>query len=175
MRISALFQSFCLLLLVTIMVSCKTEKHISSGSDPLEMALKKKYAGLMGVKENEITNIALYKFIDNWYGAPYKSAGKSKAGVDCSGFVSILEAQVFNKTVSGSSTAIFQSCEVVSEKNLQEGDLVFFKINSDKVSHVGVYLKNRRFVHASTHKGVMINTLDEVYYAKYFFRGGRIK
>ncbi len=130
---------------------------------------------MMGVKENEITNIALYKFIDNWYGAPYKSAGKSKAGVDCSGFVSILCAQVFQKTVSGPSTAIFQSCNVISEKNLQEGDLVFFKINSDKISHVGVYLKNRRFVHASTHKGVMINSLDEAYYSKYFFKAGRIK
>ena len=130
---------------------------------------------MMGVQENEITNIALYKFIDNWYGAPYKSAGKSKAGVDCSGFVSILCAQVFNKTVGGPSTAIFKSCNAIAEKNLQEGDLVFFKINSDKISHVGVYLKNRRFVHASTHKGVMINSLDETYYSKYFFKAGRIK
>lgn len=129
----------------------------------------------MGVKETEITNITLYKFIDSWYGVPYKSAGKSKNGVDCSGFVSILCQQVFNKIVGGSSATMYAACDPVSEKNLEEGDLVFFKINSDKVSHVGVYLKNRRFVHASTHKGVMINSLDEVYYAKYFYKGGKIK
>lgn len=175
MRVPASFSTFCLLFLLATIVSCKSAKHASSSADPQEMALKKKYAGLMGVQEKDITNIALYKFIDNWYGAPYKSAGKSKAGVDCSGFVSILCGQVFNKTVGGPSTAIFKSCNVISEKNLEEGDLVFFKINSDKISHVGVYLKNRRFVHASTHKGVIINSLDEAYYSKYFYKAGRIK
>jgi lipoprotein Spr len=175
MRFRASFYPFSILFLVFALVSCKTQKHVSSGISSEETALKKKYAGLMAVQENEITNITLYKFIDSWYNVPYKSAGKSKNGVDCSGFVSILCQQVYNKIVGGSSASMYTACDPVSEKNLKEGDLVFFKINSDKVSHVGVYLKNRRFVHASTHKGVMINSLDEAYYAKYFFKGGKIK
>ena len=175
MRIRLPFSRLCLLFVLFALVSCKAEKHVASGKKAEEVALKKKYAGLMGVKENEITNITLYKFIDSWYNVPYKSAGKSKNGVDCSGFVSILCQQVFNKVIGGSSASMFKACNVVSEKNLEEGDLVFFKINSDKVSHVGVYLKNRRFVHASTHKGVMINSLDEAYYKKYFYKGGRVK
>ncbi|MDQ3109000.1 MAG: C40 family peptidase [Bacteroidota bacterium] len=175
MRFQASFLSFCTWFALIAMISCHTEKHASTGNTSEETTLKKKYAGLMGVKENEITNIRLYKFIDSWYGVPYKSAGKTKAGADCSGFVSVLCAQVYNKTISGSSASIFASCNTVSEKNLQEGDFVFFKINSEKISHVGIYLKNRRFVHASTHKGVMINSLDEAYYAKYFYKGGRIK
>jgi murein DD-endopeptidase / murein LD-carboxypeptidase len=70
---------------------------------------------------------------------------------------------------------MYESCDHVAEKNLQEGDLVFFKINSKNVSHVGVYLQNRRFVHASTKRGITINNLDEAYYKKYFFKGGRPK
>lgn len=159
-----------------IFSACKTQQHTaSSGNNTEELALKKKYSLLLGVKESEITNLSLYKFIDEWYGTPYKSAGKSKTGVDCSGFVSVLYAQIYKKTISGSAATIFESCTSVSEKNLEEGDLVFFKINSDKISHIGVYLKNRRFVHASTHKGVIINSLDEEYYKKYFFKAGRLK
>ena len=52
---------------------------------------------------------------------------------------------------------------------------MFFKIESDKVSHIGVYLQNNKFVHASTKKGIHIDDLDEPYYKKYFYKGGRIK
>ncbi len=175
MRIQTLLLASFFLMVLFVFPSCNGEKHISSSHTTEDIAIQKKYAALIGVSSNEITNLTLYKFIDDWYGVPYKSAGKTKAGVDCSGFVSILSAQVYKKTVGGPASSIFESCEVVSQKNLKEGDLVFFKINSDKISHVGVYLKNNHFVHASTHKGVMINSLDEAYYKKYFYKGGRIK
>lgn len=153
--------------------ACHGNQHASEGKG--DIALKKKYATLLGIPENEITNLPLYRFIDEWYSAPYKYGGKSKAGVDCSGFTTVLYAQVYKKTISGSSASLCDQSENVSEKKLEEGNLVFFKIGSDKVSHVGVYLKNRRFVHASVHKGVIISSLDEAYYKKYFFRGGKLK
>ena len=55
-----------------------------------------------------------------------------------------------------------------------EGDLVFFRVNSKQVSHVGIYLMNNYFVHASTSKGVMISNLNEEYWQKYFEGIGRI-
>ena len=73
------------------------------------------------------------------------------------------------------------AAEKISEKELKEGDLVFFTINSKpnakegQVSHMGIYLQNNKFVHATTKAGVMINDLDEEYYKKYFEGGGRIK
>ncbi|HTL82459.1 MAG TPA: NlpC/P60 family protein, partial [Bacteroidia bacterium] len=82
---------------------------------------------------------------------------------------------VYDKTVTGSASTLYENCDRVSEKNLVEGDLVFFKINGDKISHVGVYLQNRHFVHASSHKGVIISSLDETYYKKYFYKGGKLK
>ena len=137
--------------------------------------MKKKYAGLLKVEESEVTNLKLYRFVDDWYGTPYKYGGKTKTGVDCSGFASALLRDVYAITLAGSANSMYEDCDKVKEKDLQQGDLVFFKINSDKVSHVGVYLQNRRFVHASSSRGVVISCLDEAYYTKYFFKGGRPK
>ncbi|MGZ6519803.1 MAG: C40 family peptidase, partial [Bacteroidia bacterium] len=72
-------------------------------------------------------------------------------------------------------SSIFTQCKVVSKNNLEEGDLVFFKIDGDNISHIGVYLQNNKFVHATTKKGVMVDDLDEDYYKKYYYKGGRIK
>ena len=62
----------------------------------------------------------------------------------------------------------------VNREDLKEGDLVFFKINSRSITHVGVYLGNNRFAHASTTRGVALNSLDEPYYKRYFYKGGRL-
>ena len=62
----------------------------------------------------------------------------------------------------------------VSREDLKEGDLVFFKINSRTISHVGIYLGNNRFAHASSSRGVVLSNLDEPYYKRYFYKGGRL-
>ncbi len=159
---------------LVLLFSCRSKESATGENGSENARIRNKYAGLMGVNPDDIKNVKLYKFIDDWYGAPYKYGGKAKTGVDCSGFVSQLMANVYGKTVSGSSASIHKASEKVNKKNLQEGDLVFFKISSDQVSHIGVYLQNNRFVHASTKRGVVINSLQEEYYTKYYFAGGRI-
>ncbi len=57
---------------------------------------------------------------------------------------------------------------------LKEGDLVFFKIKSKSITHIGIYLGDNRFAHASTSRGVVISNLNEPYYSRYFYKGGRI-
>jgi lipoprotein Spr len=167
---------FGISLLLVSLIGCHGNKDKStaklSGADA---ALKKKYSLQLGVEEKAITNLKLYRFVDEWYGVPYKYGGKTKTGVDCSGFASALLRDVYAISLAGSAQSMYEGCDHVAEKNLQEGDLVFFKINSKNVSHVGVYLQNRRFVHASTKRGITINNLDEAYYKKYFFKGGRPK
>jgi murein DD-endopeptidase / murein LD-carboxypeptidase len=140
-----------------------------------DKALREKYAEKLQVPAAAITNFTLYRFIDEWYSVPYQYGGKTKSGIDCSGLTCTLYKSVYQKTISGSAATLWSKCNAVNEKQLSEGDLVFFKIGGDKVSHVGVYLQNRRFVHASTKKGVIINSLDEAYYMKYFFKGGSIR
>lgn len=152
-----------------------TQGEKSSGLTPAEKSLQEKYAGLVGVPASKISNLKLYGFIDQWYGTPYRYGGKTRDGVDCSGFASALYRDVYKLTIAGSAASISTGTETVEQKNLKEGDLVFFTISGGKISHVGVYLQNNKFVHASTHKGVMISDLGEAYYTKYFTRGGRLK
>ncbi|MEO6903234.1 MAG: C40 family peptidase [Bacteroidia bacterium] len=165
----------CILLIS--LYSCASKKNISKSEHNSNKAelLAEKYSTLLGVKSSDISNIALYSFIDKWYGTPYKYGGESKNGIDCSSFVTLLYKEVYNKTISGPSGTIFNQCSVASKNNLKEGDLVFFKIEKNKISHVGVYLQNNQFVHASTKKGVRIDNLNTTYYTTYFYKGACLK
>ena len=166
--------------ILTLLAACKSGKdstHLVSATKESNVSSKKleqKYASLLAVDESRIDNIPLYSFIDDWYGVPYKYGGKNKSGIDCSNFTSTLYSSVYKKTLSGNSSSIYNMCKSLSKNDLQEGDLVFFKIETNDISHIGVYLQNNKFVHATTKKGIMIDDLDEPYYKKYFYKGGRI-
>jgi lipoprotein Spr len=83
--------------------------------------------------------------------------------------------KVYGITLKRSANDIFLQAAPVKRNELREGDLVFFKINSDKVGHVGIYLSGDRFVHASTSRGVVISSLNETYWQKHYHGGGRVK
>ena len=179
----SIFKNIFLFLFLSSLIisisSCKSHKdstsdNNSSTNSSKSKKVKEKYATILKVDESKIDNVKLYSFIDEWYGVPYKYGGKTKSGIDCSNFTSTLYSNIYSKTISGSSSSIFEQCKTISKSNLEEGDLVFFKIEGDKISHIGVYLQNNKFVHATTKKGVMIDDLDEAYYKKYFFKGGRL-
>lgn len=169
----------CIVIIGLLLASCRSNKSVTKSNDDFAKSeirkLQEKYAPLLGTDPSSVSNIKLYSFIDEWYGVPYLYAGKSKTGVDCSGFTTILYKEVYGKNFLGPAAALYNASKEVKEDELEEGDLVFFKINSEKVSHVGVYLQNSRFVHASTKKGIIISNLNEPYYRKYFFKGGRPK
>jgi lipoprotein Spr len=171
---SELRQAWLLALVVSVLLSaCSTQRKTSSasnssGSLPRKSSglptnrsesdskvettssakkLEQKYSILLGVSPSEIDNLELYQFIDEWTNVPYKYGGRTKAGVDCSGISTLLEYEVYRKNITGSSATIFRQVNPVSKENLKEGDLVFFKINSSDISHMGVYLTNNKFVH----------------------------
>jgi len=168
--------------LLFYMVSCKHQQSVTKSTDSnatktesSNSALKKQYAIKLGVSESDIKNETLYKFINEWYGVPYKYAGKDKAGIDCSGLTSTLYLKVYKKTISSSTKALVGEVKKISESDLKEGDLVFFNTDGKSVSHVGVYLQNHKFVHASTKKGVMISDMNEPYFKKTYVSSGRVK
>jgi lipoprotein Spr len=150
--------------------SNKVEKP-SSG----KRALLEKYSKILG---EEVDDEKLYGFIDAWMGVPYKFGGKTKTGVDCSNFTCELLRQVyaFPSTFYFPSSKLAEQGQRINKNEAKEGDLIFFSINQNsKISHVGIYLTKNKFVHASTGKGVIINSLDEDYYKKRVAFLSRIK
>jgi lipoprotein Spr len=152
-------------------------KNFTAGSSNLENASlwQFKYAQLLDVRVETVLNTDLFRFIEDWWGTPYVYGGKNKNGVDCSGFTNNLLSQVFRLPAGGSSAQLYSKSKKVSNSQMHEGDLVFFKTNGTSVSHVGVYLVNDKFVHASTSSGVMISDLNESYWKKYYVGGGRVE
>lgn len=139
-----------------------------------ENALLSKYAGMLGVPTKRLTNYNLYQFIDDWYGVSYRRGGCDKDGIDCSAFAQKLYEEVFGINLVRTSIEQFNSCRLKTDiDDLEEGDLVFFRINGKRISHVGVYLMNNYFVHASSN-GVMISSLAESYWQRCFAGGGSV-
>jgi murein DD-endopeptidase len=106
-------------------------------------------------------------------GIPYVYGGASPKGFDCSGLVQY-SYQRAGLQVPRTSRQQFAAAEPISLTSAQPGDLLFFTYNS-RVSHVGIYLGDERFVHApSTGKTVSVASLRDPHYAKHFLRAGRI-
>lgn len=137
--------------------------------------LQAKYARLLGVPPAQVANLQLYALIDDWWGVPYQFGGKTREGIDCSAFVTILLEQVYGVSQVGNAADLYNFSRHLNKKEaLQEGDLVFFRTQGRYISHVGMYLQNDKFVHASTSSGVMISDLNEAYWDRHFAGAGRM-
>ncbi|HZX59805.1 MAG TPA: NlpC/P60 family protein [Mucilaginibacter sp.] len=137
--------------------------------------LQFKYGILMDVPVETLTNIKLFSFIDEWYGTPYRFGGNTKDGVDCSAFAGYLVTAVYGMGLPRMARDQYTACERLKKSQLSEGDLVFFHTTRKGISHVGVYLGNSKFVHASLNYGVTISDLNDPYYARTFRGGGRVR
>ncbi len=136
--------------------------------------LQEKFAAKVGLPDKKIQNLSLYTFINQWYGVPYQLGGTDMDGIDCSGFAQKLYAEVYGIDLVRTAFEQFSQCKRVSNADkLHEGDLVFFG-SRKHITHVGIYLGNRHFVHASTSEGVMISSLDEPYWQAKYTGGGKI-
>src|SRR5690606_32169704 len=163
------------LLLLCFFVSsqAQTTKTKSQTEDPDNLA-KDYFSQIMGVALSASSNLKLYQFVYDWIGTPYRLGGDTKRGIDCSGFAYQLYDKVFNTVIGNNSRNIFTMVNPVSKDDLKEGDLVFFKIKSRGISHVGVYLGDDKFAHASSSRGVTISNLNESYWKRYYYKGGRL-
>jgi cell wall-associated NlpC family hydrolase len=168
-------------ILVLIFQSCKTSnKSIPSKSKKTPRKEKvsnsndfSKYHSKFGYTIPSNANPKLIETVDSWLGVPYKYGANSKSGTDCSGMIGQVVREVYGINLDRSSNDIFDNTKKISKSQLAEGDLVFFKIDTKKVGHVGLHLHHGYFVHATTRKGVLISNLEETYWKKYFIGCGR--
>jgi len=132
------------------------------------------YAGsVVDLSDPESVKDALYAQYDEWKGTRYQIGGLSKDGVDCSGFVHMTFKSRLSITLPRSSELQAELGADVDKDRLQAGDLVFFKTGRT-LRHVGVYLEDGRFLHASTKLGVVISGLNESYWRSAYWKARRL-
>ena len=173
LKVSFIYVSF---LCIT---SCVVKKQITPPSryDSQTVArLSKQF----GIRLTQADNLKLYQACSGWLGVKYRYGGNTKKGIDCSGLTTIIYRQVYAIDIERNTAHILKkNCVSVTRNNLHEGDLVFFRTggsaNSRTPTHVGIYLKNGKFIHASSSKGVMVSSLSEPYYVRNWFTGGKVK
>ncbi len=107
-----------------------------------------------------------------WEGTSHRMGGTSRHGIDCSGFVQRLYRDLFNRRIPRSTALQVQSGQGIDKEQLRSGDLVFFKIPR-KGRHVGIYLGQMEFAHASTRRGVTISRLDDRYWRQSYWTARR--
>ncbi|MCM3743943.1 NlpC/P60 family protein [Sporosarcina luteola] len=120
------------------------------------------------------TSNSLVSTAKAYMGTPYKYAGTTTSGFDCSGYTQY----VFNKegvSIPRTTSQQYSTGKSVAKADLQSGDLVFFNTSGAGVSHVGIYIGSSNFIHASTSRGVMISSInDPAYWGKRYIGARRV-
>ncbi len=136
------------------------------------MPFQFKYALMLNEKVENLTNVALYKTIDDWYGTRYRYGGTTPKGIDCSAFMQVLGTYAFGWALPRTAREQYAQTQSISKDDLKEGDLVFFNTTGG-ISHVGMYLQNNQFIHSSSSQGVVISNLSDKYWQTRFIGARR--
>ena len=137
--------------------------------------LQLKYSIKMDIAVESVMNIPLLQKIDEWWGTPYSLGGSTKNGVDCSYFTFDVMKDIYNVNLKRTAAEQYEQCNKIEWNELKEGDLIFFKADGRRnISHVGIYLANNKFAHASTSQGVTISDLSDPYWQRRLYSLGRV-
>jgi cell wall-associated NlpC family hydrolase len=146
----------------------KENKNFSDGNDTNQDITNH------DLNDNEV-RLRFANEIRSFIGAPYVWGGATPAGTDCSGLVQTVYRDALGITLPHSTNELYNMGHSISKTNLQTGDLIFFRQEgSSQLSHVGIYLNEGKFVHASLSSGVTIDSIEDDYYDNIFLGARRI-
>jgi cell wall-associated NlpC family hydrolase len=110
----------------------------------------------------------------SYLGTPYLYGGNTREGIDCSGFTARVYESGASKQLPRSARAQFAVGAPIDKADLEFGDLVFFNTTGRRPSHVGIYIEDDLFVHASVTRGVTFSSLESTYYRKRYVGARRV-
>ena len=124
--------------------------------------------------ESKIDKERMGRVIKSYLGVPYQKNGSSLFGIDCSGLVVEVYRRYGGLDLPHDVDKLYKIAKKVKRNELVYGDLVFFALDYNQVSHVGIYIDEGKFVHSSETKGVIISSLDDSYYARRYLGARRV-
>lgn len=170
MRYRLFHHILSLTLLLCILTGCRSHRVVWREEPPMQTTRVLPAADRQAQR--------LYREVESWLGVPYRTGGNDKRGVDCSGFICQVYRNVYGKQLHRRSMEQY-SLDIrryLNGNDLRTGDLVFFSTQSNRqVNHVGIYLTNYKFVHASGSRGVVIDDLRSSYFIRNWIAGGEVK
>ncbi len=161
--------------------TAKKKASSNRGNPPSKAELEKanwlqiKYAIVIDMPAEDLTNIPLLELMDKWWGTRYCIGGSTMNCIDCSAFTQVIMKEVYDTQLPRTAQEQFNMMQPIAIDELQEGDLVFFNTGGRGISHVGIYIQNNKFLHASTSQGVTITDLSDRYWNPKFRGGGRMR
>ena len=111
--------------------------------------------------------------MSGWLNTPYQYGGTLKSGIDCSAYVQLMMEKAFQVSLPRTTREQLGAGTKVSKNKLQPGDLVFFKTGPNQY-HVGIYLADGEFTHASTSSGVTVSHLGDYYWRDKYLESRRV-
>lgn len=159
----------CFIVLISL-TRCSASKR--PASTPVKPSVQNTLPVFVGYSSEQVKSEILKEF-RGWEGTPHKMGGNSKDGIDCSGFAHHIFKAVFHLNVPRSTELFLKAGIKISKDDLRPGDIVIFRPHSYP-RHVGVYVGDNHFIHASTSKGVMLSDLDNPYWKKHYRMSRRI-
>ena len=112
---------------------------------------------------------------NRWAGVKYRKGGMDRTGIDCSGLTAQMYLAVAGIALPRTTQDQVRCGNSLSRNDLRPGDLIFFiSLGQRSVDHVGIYLGDTQFVHASASKGVVVSSLLQDYYTKRYHGARRI-
>jgi cell wall-associated NlpC family hydrolase len=150
-------------LLISPMISL-TDSSISNSGDVQNLEYVKNESHEVKSKSNFVKDFQIISNALDFLGVKYKLGGRSDSTVDCSGLVGLVYEKTFGIILPPTAKLISQASSVIKFEDIKVGDLIFFNTTSTPFSHVGIYIGENRFIHASSKaKLVKIDYLTAYY------------